>query len=645
MSINGQSATDTSSMDALSLAYSIAYHMRYELAFLIGLGFLWLTTLTGRSTTSKAPRKSVLPRGRPTQAEKRGRADKHESLEVSLEGGTRSPPSQRDFVALVQSTPGDSQLTNARWLIPRLTALCQNHTPRALVLLKAALSAGLKPSTVSEDSELLYVTLITSLIRMGLLKDAQSLLSNLKDLHIALSPSTCASTIRLCTSKHCFQECLAMYDLIKANLDMTLVDKSVWSCLLFCAVETHDHDRCRGLFASLKSCGMPSTKDYSNMIRFCSANADWKLMLELIQEMRDSGLDVDSVIYNTALSACVSANQIAPARDLLDEMCKIGGIADAITYNTIMKGYANKGDMDECFRLYNLMQELGLQPSQVTYGILLDGCNNNNQIDRAAKIFDIMAEKGCPMNTVLYTTLIKGFAREEKVDAAMRIYQQMIVDKNVKPDLITYSILLKANCDAGRMEKSLELLDAMLKNGLHPDEVIFNNLFAGCVKDSNAELAKRLYDDMLESGVKPSSATFSILIRLYSQCKLLEHAVEMLRREPLKHGVEIEARLFVQLIQCCIRARQGRKALDVYEMMLAHSAPTASFHSNVLTTCVKLNMFDTAADILEIAAARCGRVDPSDANMVLSAAARKNKVACVEAIRASMTALGTAVYP
>merc|ERR1719261_1195554 len=115
--------------------------------------------------------------------------------------------------------------------------------------------------------------------------------------------------------------------------------------------------------------------------------------------------------------------------------------------------------MDGCFKLYELMRERGHAPSQVTYGILLDGCISDNQVDRAAKVFDTMTEEGCPMNTVLYTTLIKGFAREQKVDEAMRIYNKMSTDRNVKPDLITYSILLKANCDAGRMEKSLELLD------------------------------------------------------------------------------------------------------------------------------------------------------------------------------------------
>merc|ERR1719359_726810 len=141
------------------------------------------------------------------------------------------------------------------------------------------------------------------------------------------------------------------------------------------------------------------------------------------------------------------------------------------------------------------------------------------------------------MNTVLFTTLIKGFARAGEVDQAMQVYEQIRNARNVTPDLITFSILIKANCDVDRLEEALKLLESMLNLNLRPDEVVFNNLLAGCARQSNADLGKRLYLDMTASGIRPSNATFSILIRLYQQSKLLEDAVEMLRTEPTKHKV------------------------------------------------------------------------------------------------------------
>merc|ERR1719197_1185775 len=128
------------------------------------------------------------------------------------------------------------------------------------------------------------------------------------------------------------------------------------------------------------------------------------------------------------------------------------------------------------------------------------------------------------MNTVLCTTLMKGFARAGDVDQAMKIYEQMRTARNMLPDLITFSILIKANCDADQLEEALKLLEAMVNLKLQPDEVVFNSLLAGCARSANAKLGKRLYSDMLACGIRPSNATFSILIRFYMQCKLLGDA-------------------------------------------------------------------------------------------------------------------------
>merc|ERR1719453_816096 len=151
--------------------------------------------------------------------------------------------------------------------------------------------------------------------------------------------------------------------------------------------------------------------------------------------------------------------------------------------------------------------------------------------------------------------LIKGFIRAGDCKQAMTVYEKMTEKKDVSPDLITFSILIKANCDNHCLEDALKLLEDMVDLGMKPDEVIFNNLIAGCGQQGNAKLGKHLFNDMVASGIRPSNATFSILIRMYHQCKLLDEAVELLKTEPVKHGIKPEVRLFSQLIQSCVRDR------------------------------------------------------------------------------------------
>merc|ERR1719330_401744 len=317
-------------------------------------------------------------------------------------------------------------------------------------------------------------------------------------------------------------------------------------------------------------------------------------------------------------------------------------MADVVTYNTLCKGYAKAGKLDQCLELFGHMRSRNIQPSQVTYGILLDCCINEKQMDKAAEIFNEMSSQGLVMNTVLYTTLIKGFARAGEVDQAMHVYKRMCNDrdKGVCPDLITFSILIRANCDAGRLEEALALLSSMIDLGLRPDDVIFNNLLSGCVSKNSPEFAKRLYSNMVEGGVRPSNATFSILIRLYAQNKLLDEATEMLRREPKAWNVETEPRLYVQLAQACLRERQGRRAVEAYKLMIEQSPPTVAMHGTLLGMCSKLNMLETACEILTLAAEHNGHVDARDAVQLRDMAVRKRKAACIESINAAMAQLG-----
>jgi len=386
--------------------------------------------------------------------------------------------------------------------------------------------------------------------------------------------------------------------------------------------------------------------------------------LTLIQEMHDGHVEIESVQFNTTLATCVGAGKVDQACALLDAMeshqiqytheGKVG-VADVITYNTLMKGYAKVGQLDDCFKVFDRIHASNLTPSQVSYGILLDCCINENKVHQAKQVVDNMTAAGCPMNVILYTTLIKGFSRAGELQQAMEMYRDMIADPNVSPDLITFSVLIKANCDSDKLEEALRLLEEMVELGLKPDEVIFNNLIAGCARLGNVALGKQLYNDMVQSGIRPSNATFSILIRLHHQSKLLEEAIVLLKEEPPKHNVEPEPRLFLQLIQSCIRDRQGKYAIEAYGMLCERSNPTAATHSSILNTCMRFNMHDTAAEILSLAAThrsrvRCGRadacggkVDARDSKSLVEAAFKKGKMSVVKSCISSMRALGHTV--
>jgi len=491
----------------------------------------------------------------------------------------------------------------------------------------------------------LYVHLVATAIRACQTDAVKKLFADLIRSGIGVEPALLLSTVRLCTSKQLYSECLELFDFVSKGPSFVLTDKHVWSCLLYCAIEEKGQQKCDYFFQRIRECGMPQPKDFGNMIRLYCMQGNWQSSLALIQEMASNDIEVDSVQYNVAMATCVGAGRITEALTLLDSMEQKGSSADVITYNTLMKGYAKAGQIDESIALFERLKEKGLSPSQITYGILLDGCINENQVDRAVQIFADMSKNGCPLNTVLYTLLIKGFARAGDCDQAMNVYGKMQNERAIKPDLITFSILIKAHCDNDRLDQALVLVGDMITSGLKPDEVVFNSLIGGCAKKGDAKLGKQLFADMIASGVRPSNVTFSILVRMYHQSKDLDEAVAVVQTVTKKHNVEAEPRLFLQLIECCVRERQGSRAIEVYKMLSDRTLPTQAMHSRVLSICCKLQMYDTAAEILQIATSTGASVSSVDTNSLLKGAFKKGKTAIVWSCIASMQALGHPVDP
>merc|ERR1719491_1362893 len=68
-------------------------------------------------------------------------------------------------------------------------------------------------------------------------------------------------------------------------------------------------------------------------------------------------------------------------------------------------------------------------------------------------------------------------------------------------------------------------------------------------------------------------------------------------------------------------------------------------HSSMINTCIKLNMYDTAAEILGKTAQHGGRVDANDARSILEGALKKRKLQVASDCAASMEKLGIAVDP
>lgn len=546
------------------------------------------------------------------------------------------PPAESQLAADGDCAPSTNELLDWSWVASRVPQLAGQHVRQAFRIYRDALEEGLDLAEApAAEREQVLVALAVSAIRTKSFVHVRELLADLLARGLGLTEELLAQICRSCVSRQFFKECLAIFEAAERDgqlKDLEHRDPTIWSCLLLCAVEMSSEVQGRRFLQNLMTLGPLNAKDFKMAIRFTLLANDCALALELLDQARSNGLEIDAVRCNIVLSLCVSAQEMERARSLLKEMEK-DGIADAVAYNTVMKGHVMLRQFGQCFEVRRRMEAEDIEASLVTYAIVLNACVGEGDTQRMSELFEEIVAKKCPLNTVLCTTMIKGFAKAGQPEKVTDVYQYMLKHEEAHPDLITFSLLIKVNCDAARMDGAMQLLDDMKQRGLVPDEVIFNNLMAGCALAKDATLGESIYGKMVRAGVRPSNVSFSILIRLLSECGLLESAVRLLEREPPLHGVVPEPRLYIQLIQACIRQRKGKVAVKVYRDMLERGEPEPADYSKLLRNTLRLNMFDTAADFLELGVT--GKVDAADVNALLEVAVRKGKPAlrdcCVKA--------------
>lgn len=530
-------------------------------------------------------------------------------------GPGASSPSRRPGAASgAPAGTGGADRVMARQAARMILAESCRERGRPLEMHQDALAGGACFEQLPEaEAHRLYLTLGLAALRNESGEPAVALLQDMRRHGAPVPPPLLALIVKRCTARRLFRKALAAFDAAAADSPLpppaaagagalgplAADDRDLWSSLLFSAVECGEHARCDFFWSSLKAVGTPNAQDYACMLRASAVRGHWEDALRLVEAARGEGLVVDPATGHAALQACVQARQLqAGVRilELLEQDDGRGG-KDVAPYNALMKGFAHADDLEEVFRLHSRMQERGVDATQVTYGILLDACVSRSDLESAAAVFHEMVTRGCPMNTVLYTTLIKGLARAGLVDKAMEVYTHMREQSNVQPDTILFSVLIKSNCDAGRTECALRLFESMIELGCQPDEIVFNNLLVGCSRDGNLDLGLKLRGEMKRLGVQPSHATASILIKLYAKCHVLDGAQYLLANISEELGLEPEARLFAQLVHASLRERDGRRAMEVYGMMMQAAPPDSATTGSILSTCLTCGLLNTAVEI------------------------------------------------
>merc|ERR1719149_518470 len=210
-----------------------------------------------------------------------------------------------------------------------------------------------------------------------------------------------------------------------------------------------------------------------------------------------------------------------------------------------------------------------------------------------------MSSRNIEMSIVAYNTLIDSCARCGRMENLPKILNDM-QEQRVKPNLITYSTMLKGHCQSGDIETGFKILEQMKKDAhMKPDEIMYNSLLDGCAQNNLFEEGLRLLEEMQAEGVKPSNFTLSILVKLMNRARRLEQAFSLVADITKKYHFKPNVHVYTNLVQACVSNQQLPRGLDVLEQMIQEKvAPDSRTYSILIRSSISKGLFEQAAGLL-----------------------------------------------
>merc|ERR1719272_2231718 len=360
---------------------------------------------------------------------------------------------------------------------------------------------------------------------------------------------------------------------------------------------------------------MNSTTDVTKhitMIRNCAAQKDLEGAVNAFDSLQKTGVDLNPIIYNTVLDACVECQDLRAAeawveksknagmadvvsfniiikahlqtgnfekvRCLMAEMVKQGFAPNGVTFNELINALGSKGG-DNCRKqvwgIVDEMKNVGLKPNQVTISILLKSLNSwsvQTDIVKTMELIDTMEE---PMDEVLLSSVVEACVRIGKPDLLEIQLSKLQNSPNITINgSHTYGSLIKAYGYAKDLTSIWRCWKEMRSRHIKPTSITMGCMVEAIVNNGDTEGAYDLIHQMQEDEQCRdvlNSIIYCSVLKGFTREKKIDR-VWAVYEEMRERNAEVSIVMYNTLIDACARCGRMEHLATILEDMKTHGA-------------------------------------------------------------------------
>jgi len=198
-------------------------------------------------------------------------------------------------------------------------------------------------------------------------------------------------------------------------------------------------------------------------------------------------------------------------------MSDYGVVPDIVSWSTLIKAHAMAGNLEEAFTLLHQMREAGVSPTVRTLNPLIDRCAREERKDMVGRALALMREWDVPKDVVTYNSLLAAsIAQGESEHVIDHIFQELRAE-GLKPNVVTYNILIDQMGRKGDHDGALAMLEKMEASGIAPNAQTYGHLMESFERNGRPKKALEMFDRMQEQGVPLNPFTVTLVISAYGR--------------------------------------------------------------------------------------------------------------------------------
>nr|GEU33802.1 pentatricopeptide repeat-containing protein At3g63370, chloroplastic [Tanacetum cinerariifolium] len=418
-----------------------------------------------------------------------------------------------------------------------------------------------------------------------------------------------------------YGKCGSVLDARKVFDEMSERSVFTWNGMIGGCLGNGEAVEAVGLFFEMVVSGVVlDGSSFTLVFKACGEVGDWGFGVQVHGLAVRLGFLSNVYVSNSLIGMYVKCNDSNSAKVLFREM---SGRVDTVSWNSIISACSGCGQSVEALSLFRDMLIDGVVPNTYTFVATLQACEESylvfgkelhayllksdlyldkyvanalivmytkcGQMKEAERIFNEMDEK----DSVTWNSMLSGYVQNGLYDEAMAIFHRMQV-MGQKPDRYSVIRMISTFARLGSLSNGLEIHAYAMKNGMDSDLQVCNTLVDMYVKCSKMDYAESVFERLNFR----DSISWTTVITGYAQNGYHLSALTSFH-EAQMNGIESDSMLIASILQACSELKSNSFVKEIHGQIIRKGLYDIVLENTLVNTYGKCECMDYATRVFE----------------------------------------------